>query len=106
MSPPDDETVAAIGADRMQANIHDRVTRLEVWRTADRERSMAFEAEMRGASNATLSKIDSVAADVKALNLSLAGQAGLRQVVSWASGVIVLVLSGVAGFFMRHLFGG
>lgn len=94
--PRDTHTLAGVG-------ITDRITRLEVWREADRERALAFEREMRDSSSASLAKMDSVAAEIRSISISLASQSGLRQVVSWASAIVLVVLSGLSGFFLRHL---
>lgn len=87
--------------------IAERVTRLEVWRQADRERMIAFETEVRSGLMDLRSRSDAIFTRLNDIVQAQAMQAGNRQtlgsVAEWARVLIGSVLGGSIGFVAAHL---
>jgi len=89
------------------ADLSERVTRLEVWRQADRERMIAFETEVRTGLMDLRGRSDAIFTRLNDIVQAQAMQAGNRQtwgsVVEWARMLIASALGGAIGYFAPHL---
>jgi hypothetical protein len=89
------------------SDLSDRVTRLEVWRQADRERMMAFETEVRSGLMDLRGRSDAIFTRFNDIVQTQAMQAGNRQtlgsVAEWARVFIGSVLGGSIGYLAGHL---
>jgi hypothetical protein len=87
--------------------IAERVTRLEVWRQADRERMMAFESEVRSGLLDLRSRSDAIFTRINDIVQAQAMQAGNRQtmgsVAEWARVLIASAVGGAIGYLVPHL---
>jgi hypothetical protein len=90
----------------LPAGIAERVTRLEVWRQADRERMMAFESEVRSGLMDLKSRSDAIFARINDIVQTQAMQAGNRQTmgsfVEWARVLVASAVGGAIGYFATH----
>jgi hypothetical protein len=100
-----DRTRMAEDIDR-PADLSERVTRLEVWRQADRERMMAFETEVRTGLMDLRSRSDAIFTRLNDIVQAQAMQAGNRQtmgsVADWLKVMIGSILGGGVGYFCAH----
>ena len=89
------------------AGIVERVTRLEVWRQADRERMMAFESEVRSGLMDLKSRSDAIFTRINDIVQTQAMQAGNKQTMGsfaeWAKVLIASALGGALGYILPHV---
>jgi hypothetical protein len=90
------------------SDLSERVTRLEVWRQADRERMMAFETEVRSGLMDLRSRSDAIFTRLNDIVQAQAMQVGSKQtmgsVTEWARVLIGSTLGGSIGFIAAHMF--